>query len=118
MRSAPARRGRPLLSEGSSPGDAAEAAALVLATQEFVANSSVESALARSKAVYEGRPSRCHWSAASPRWTGSLGRVGQRGVVTFQLAILAGSSRDFRVLPMRWSRAAGETACPRPRGQR
>ena len=44
----------------SSPGGAGEAAALVLATREFVANGG-------------GRPSDPRrWSAASPRWTGGL----------------------------------------------
>jgi hypothetical protein len=96
----------PPLSEVSSPGGAAEAAALVLATQEFVTNGG-------------GRASRRRWSAASPGRTGSLGRVGQRGLVAFQLANLAASSPDFRVLGwMRWSRPAGDTAHPRPRRQR
>ena len=56
--------------KSAGPGGAAEAAALVLATQEFVANGG-------------GRPSRRRWSAASPGRTGSLGRVGQRGLVAF-----------------------------------
>ena len=74
----------------------------MLAAREFVANGA-------------GRPSRFRWSAASPGRTGSLGRVGQRGLVACQLATLAASSADFRVLAwMRWSRAAGETARPRP----
>jgi hypothetical protein len=56
-----------LLSEGSCPGDAGEAAALVLPIQEFVANGG-------------GRPSRRRrGSAASPGRTGSRGRVGRRG---------------------------------------
>ena len=71
-----------LLSEVSSPGDAREAAALVLATQEFVANGG-------------GRPScRRRQSAASPGRTGSRGRVGRRGWCPCRS--LAGRSRPAR----------------------
>ena len=90
-----------LVSEVSSPGGAAEAAGLVLATQEFVANGG-------------GRPSRRRWSGASPGRTSSLGRVGQRGVA-FQLALSPPRRQTSEFLGwMRWSRAAGETARPRP----
>jgi hypothetical protein len=55
------------LSEGSSPGDASEAAPLVRSIQEFVASGG-------------GRPSgRRRRSAVSPGRTGSRGRVGGRG---------------------------------------
>jgi hypothetical protein len=65
------RRGQAIarleLSGGSSPSGAREAAALVLATREFVANGG-------------GRPSRRRRrSVASPGRTGSRGRVGRRG---------------------------------------
>jgi hypothetical protein len=64
---APDERAWPVLSESGSPGGAGEAAALVLATQEFVANCG-------------GRPSdRRRRSAASPGRTGSRGRVGRHG---------------------------------------
>jgi hypothetical protein len=56
----------PPLSEGSSPGDSGEAAALVLAIQEFVVSGG-------------GGRGRRRQSAASPGRTGSRGRVGQRG---------------------------------------
>jgi len=63
----PARRRLPLLSGSGTPGDASEAAALVLATQEFVANGG-------------GQPScRRRRSAASPGRTGSRGGAGRRG---------------------------------------
>jgi hypothetical protein len=54
--------------------------------------------LLRSSWLIAGRPSRGRWSAASPGRTGSLGRIGQRGLVAFQLATLAASSPDFQVL--------------------
>jgi hypothetical protein len=55
-----------VVSKGSCPGDAGEAAAVVLATQEFVANG------------VGRRSDRRHRSAASPGRTGSRGRVGRR----------------------------------------
>jgi hypothetical protein len=56
-----------VLSEVSSPGGAGEAAALVLATQEFVANGGGRSSLRRRR------------SAEAPGQTGSRGRDGRRG---------------------------------------
>ncbi len=71
--SAPARL---LVSERSCPGGAAEAAALVLATQDFVANGGWRPSCRRRR------------SAASPGRTGSRGRVGRRGWLRSEAAPL------------------------------
>ena len=68
----------PPLSGGSSPSGAREAAALVLAAHEFVANGG-------------RRPSRRpRQSAASPGGTGSRGRVGGRGSLRSEPAVVRG----------------------------
>jgi hypothetical protein len=70
---------RLVLSEVSSPDGAGAAAALVLATQEFVANG-------------RGRPSdRRRRSAAWPGRTGSRGRVGRRGCWRSKRAVIVGA---------------------------
>ena len=85
-----------------SPGDAGEAAALVLATEEFVAS--------------DGRRTSCRrrQSAASPGRTGSRGRVGPRGCRRSAAGV---SPEAEPAAASREEAAALASACaPKPRG--
>jgi hypothetical protein len=92
----------PVLSEGSCPGDAGETAALVLATQEFVANGG-------------GRPSRRRRrSAVSPGRTSSRGCAGQRGSSAFDYRTPGAVGHGARQASPSWAQAVVSRWRPNP----